>query len=68
MLAALQVEKINVIENYKDELMNKLSDEILLRYYFKEGVYQNKIMFDKTIKQAIKIIQNENEYEKILVN
>jgi carboxyl-terminal processing protease len=68
LLAALQVEKLKAIEVHKEEVMNKLSDEIVKRYYFKEGMYQNKLVFDKTIKEAMKIIQNKNEFDKILTN
>jgi carboxyl-terminal processing protease len=68
LLAALQVEKLKAIEVHKEEVMNKLSDEIVKRYYFKEGMYQNKLVFDKTIKGAMKIIQNKNEFDKILTN
>ena len=68
LLDALQVEKLKAIEVHKEEVMSKLSDEIVKRYYFKEGMYQNKLVFDKTIKEAMKIIQNKNEFDKILTN
>ena len=52
----------------KDEILNKLTEEIVKRYYYTEGVYQQKATFDKAILRAATLLNNSNEYDEILNN
>ena len=54
------------IDDNKEELINLLTDEIIKRYVYIEGVYQHKITNDQVIKKAIKILSSPVEYQKIL--
>jgi len=36
------------------------------RYYYEEGVYQQKAVFDSTILKAISILNNSEEYHATL--
>tara|TARA_B100000787_G_scaffold153966_1_gene128507 strand:+ start:35666 stop:37303 length:1638 start_codon:yes stop_codon:yes gene_type:complete len=59
-------EKINEISLNRDYLSEIIKDEILIRYYFKQGSYENKLKKDLVILEAVKILKNKYEYAKIL--
>jgi len=40
--------------------------KFLLKYYYKKGLFQNKLTKDKVILEAVKILKNKNKYAKIL--
>lgn len=62
----LQEQKIEKIANNKEYLMRLLQDDILKRYYYKKGVYQNKLKSDKVIQQAVALLQDQAAYNKLL--
>ena len=59
-------EKIFEISKNKDILKRKLKEEILNRYYYKEGVYRHNLKNDLTIKEAVILLQNQDNYEQLL--
>lgn len=59
----IKLEELSENENYISDL---IKDEILLRYYYKEGVYQNKIKNDELIKEALKVLQDKKKYANVL--
>ena len=59
-------EKVFEISKNKDILKRKLKEEILNRYYYKEGVYRHNLKNDLTIKEAVILLQNQDDYEKLL--
>ena len=58
--------KINEISKNKDILKQVIKEEIINRYYYKEGVYQHNLKNDNTIKEAVKLLQNQDKYKQIL--
>ncbi|RLD84602.1 MAG: peptidase S41 [Bacteroidetes bacterium] len=64
----LEAQKIESLNKNKEEIKEHISDEILNRYYFKKGEYQNHIAFNKSITEAIKVLKNEENYNQILKN
>ena len=64
----LKKQKIEELAKNEDRIREKLSDEILNRYYFKKGEYQNHIAHSAYIKEAISILEDENKYRSILTN
>ncbi|AMC11337.1 peptidase S41 [Lutibacter profundi] len=68
LLETIHVEKLKELDKNKEEILNKLTEEIVKRYYYKEGVYMQKVIFDKTILQAITILNNTKRYNSILKN
>jgi carboxyl-terminal processing protease len=66
LLIAVQQEKLKGLDKNKEEIINELSEEIIKRYYYAEGVYQQKAIFDNTILKAVSILNNEKEYNKII--
>jgi carboxyl-terminal processing protease len=62
----LNQEKVAEIAKNKAYLTDLIQSEILERYYYTEGSYQNKLQQDKVIKEAVKILNDQNKYAKIL--
>ena len=59
-------EKVFEISKNKDILKRKLKEEILNRYHYQEGVYRHNIKNDLTIKEAVILLQNQDNYEQLL--
>lgn len=64
----LELEKFDELAKNKEDIKNKLSDEIINRYYYKKGEYQNHIVYSPFIKEAIQVLENEDQYRSILGN
>ena len=64
----IQDQKIKELNKNKEKIMGALSDEIINRYYFKKGEYQNDIEFSPFIKEAISVLENQDQYRSILLN
>ena len=64
----LQQQKIEELDKNQDRIKEKLSDEIVNRYYYKKGEYINHIAHSPYIKKAISILEDENGYRRILLN
>jgi carboxyl-terminal processing protease len=68
LLEDIKAEKLKELDKNKDEILDKLTEEIIKRYYYSEGVFQQKAVFDSTILKAVSILNNTSEYEKLLSN
>ena len=68
LITDLQNQKIESLDQNKEEIKENISDEILCRYFYKKGEYQNHIVFNKSILAAVKILNDENKYHDILTN
>jgi carboxyl-terminal processing protease len=66
IMKALSVEKIKAISIDKEKINEALKELILDRYYYQNGVYQNKIKTDKTILKAVQILNNNKRYNEFL--
>ena len=66
LLMAVQQEKLKELDKNKEEIINELSEEIIKRYFYAEGIYQQKAIFDNTILKAVSILNNSKEYHKII--
>lgn len=65
---ALEDQKIQELNTNRERIKEMLSDEIINRYYFKKGEYQNHIEFSPYIKEAVSILENQDRYRSILMN
>jgi len=59
-------EKIQDISKNKDMIISVIENEILERYYYKEGVYSSNLKKDIVISEAVKLLKNESKYKEIL--
>lgn len=66
LLTKIQEEKIIELDKNKEEIRYKLTEELVKRYYYIKGVYQQKVVFDKTILKAVSILTNDQQYNSIL--
>lgn len=51
---------------FKNEIKELLEEEICARYYFEKGRMEARFNNDKEVQEAIKILQNPEQYKKIL--
>ena len=58
--------KIKQISKNKDILQELIKQELIQRYYFREGVYLNNIKNDEVIDEATKLLSNTAKYREIL--
>jgi len=65
LLVTLQKAEETELDKAKTEILNLLQDEVLLRYEYKEGLYQYYSKNNVCIKTANKLINNKLECNKI---
>ena len=63
---ALFDEKVAEISKDKEVLFGVIEDEILAKYFYREGVYKHNLKTDKTLLKAVEILKNPTEYSGIL--
>ena len=54
------------LDTYKDELMSNLEDEIIKRFFYREGLYTYYLKNDEAITKATKLLADSNKYQKLL--
>lgn len=63
---ALQTYKANTINSNKVQLKSLLTDEIIKRYFYSEGLYEYYTANNTEITKAVSILNNPKEYASIL--
>jgi len=54
------------LNKFRDEISELLKSEIITRYYYQKGSSQSAIENDESVKKALDILANGEEYKKIL--
>lgn len=67
LLSAVQKSEELQINKYQKEIKNLMIDELILRYQYREGLYQYYLKNNSEIKKATTILNNLPEYNKILL-
>ena len=62
----LNASKNSIIDENKDYLLKSLTDEIVKRYVYREGLYDYYKIHDQPIKKATEILNNLNTYSNYL--
>ncbi|MFY0631990.1 MAG: S41 family peptidase [Flavobacteriaceae bacterium] len=62
----LNQEKVKEITKNKEYISDLIKNDLLKRYYYKEGAYQSKLTTDKVILEAVKVLKDKSQYSKIL--
>ncbi len=62
----IQKKKLQELEKNKDQIMQELSDEIVKRYYFDKGTYQNHLYNSLYVLEAVVLLKDLDRYNKIL--
>ena len=58
--------KIDELSKDQDFISDQITDNILVRYYYKNGVYEKKLKNDIVLLEAVKILKNKSRYTNIL--
>ncbi|MEM6687510.1 MAG: peptidase S41, partial [Bacteroidota bacterium] len=66
LLASIKQSKLDALDTYKSEIEVELQNEILKRYFYREGLYEYQLTHDEAIKKATQILANQSEYSSIL--
>ncbi len=63
---AISHDKTQDLVKNKKEIIRLLQDEIVARYYFQRGRFQNQLADDDEVKEAISILSNSSKYQALL--
>ncbi|MGB5275498.1 MAG: S41 family peptidase [Flavobacteriaceae bacterium] len=66
LLSDLDKSKITALETYQNEIQSKLKDEIVKRYFYREGLYEYNLKNDEAILAATELLANKPKYTGIL--
>ncbi|WP_194851579.1 S41 family peptidase [Nonlabens antarcticus] len=66
MMQSIQNAKKKDLRDKKAEIMSLLTDEIVKRYFYREGLYNHQLKYNAEIQAAIKVLNSPTEYHKIL--
>ena len=66
LMEKIKLEKINAIDRHKQEIQKSLADEIIKRYFYRDGLYRYYLQNDGAISEAVSILDNQNRYKSIL--
>ncbi len=66
LLAAISTSKEKALDTYKTEIVNLLTDEIIKRYFYREGLYNYYVTHNPEIEKSKEILGSTKKYEQIL--
>jgi carboxyl-terminal processing protease len=66
LLAAMNKGKTSALDKYSAEIKKNLEDEILKRYFYRNGLYEFHVNNDEAILTAAALLKDEAKYKDIL--
>ncbi len=66
LLLAMNKDKTAALDKYRTEIQKNLEDEILKRYFYRDGLYQYHLVHDEAIQTATALLKDEATYRGIL--
>jgi len=66
ILNEIEVAKKEAVEEKKAEISSLLADEIVKRYFYREGLYQHYVLQNPEILKAKEILNDQQRYAEIL--
>lgn len=66
LLADIEDSKATALETHQKEIQSKLEDEIVKRYFYREGLYNYYLTNDDAILAATELLGNTSKYTGIL--
>jgi len=66
LLLDIEKSKVTALEGFQKEIQQKLEDEIVKRYFYREGLYDYYLKNDETILAATGLLGDEGKYLGIL--
>jgi len=66
LLAQIQRGKMTALDEHKKEIQKKLEDEIVKRYFYRNGLYDYYLKNDDAILAATELLANKVKYDSVL--
>ncbi|MCJ7468128.1 MAG: S41 family peptidase [Maribacter sp.] len=66
LLADLEKSKLAAVGTYQKEIQKNLEDEIIKRYFYREGLYDYYLKHDEAILAATELLGNTGKYKQLL--
>ena len=66
LILKLEINKKDDLNKFKPEIKEILTSEIASRYYYQKGRIIANLQFDKYVKEAIELLNNNSKYNSIL--
>ncbi|WP_340076308.1 S41 family peptidase [Leptobacterium sp. I13] len=66
LLTDIENSKSVALETYKEEVITNLKEEIVKRFFYREGLYNYYLKNDQAITTSSKILNNKSKYESLL--
>ncbi|MFD2587422.1 S41 family peptidase [Croceitalea marina] len=66
LLLAVNRGKISALDTYKKEITKKLEDEIIKRYFYRDGLYDYNLKNDDAILSAAALLESSKKYSSFL--
>ncbi len=66
LIASINASKQVALDTYKAEIVNLLTDEIIKRYFYREGLYNYYVKNNPEVAKSQEILSNKNKYSEIL--
>ncbi|MGB7392835.1 MAG: S41 family peptidase [Pricia sp.] len=66
LLLDIEKSKVTALEDFQKEIQQKLEDEIVKRYFYREGLYEYYLDNDEAILAATELLGNTSKYDGIL--
>ena len=61
----LKDDKRSNLETFRKEIVEQINQNIVLRYAYAAGVIANSLRDDEEVQEAVKLLSNKGEYERI---
>lgn len=66
LLATIEKGKITALDKYQDQIQKNLEDEIVKRYFYRNGLYTYYLTHDEAIMAATELLANTKQYTDVL--
>lgn len=66
LLSEINQQKIRALDKYRPVLQKNLEDEIIKRYFYREGLYEYYLTNDQAIQTATALLADPSRYKAIL--
>ena len=66
LLSDMEASKLEALKKHQNEIQKKLEDEIVKRYFYREGLYEYYLENDEAILAATELLNNNSEYNAVL--
>ncbi|MET1258559.1 S41 family peptidase [Flagellimonas sp. DF-77] len=66
LLLAVNRGKINALNTFKSEISKQLTDELVKRYFYRDGLYRYQLKNDEAILTAVSLMDDDPKYRAIL--